>query len=269
MDLRTPLFSAVALGAGLTLFARSFRDLRLRQLIQNTPTARIRSMPMGLVEISGEAEAGSLVEAPFSRRPCVYWEVDISTGNPKRRSWHVVHRNASGRPFFVRDETGVAMVYPQGAHCRVRRGTEEQFIGIGVPECYAHYMAEQQLGMRHLWRLAALRFRERTLEEGARVYVIGTAMPRPQVAAISDDEVLQATGTEGVRAQRVTSLQKEMSAVIRQGDNERAFLITQESERDLLLMLGVGAIGKLVLGPVLALLGIGGLLLTVSQIQAR
>ena len=50
-----PFWAALALGAGPVLFWRGFRDLRTQRLIQNTPTARIRSMPMGLVEINGEA----------------------------------------------------------------------------------------------------------------------------------------------------------------------------------------------------------------------
>src|SRR4029077_10618268 len=72
-------WSLAALGAGPYLFYRGFRELRTRQLIPNTPRARIRSMAMGLVEIEGVAEPRSALVGPFSGRPCLYWQVDIAT----------------------------------------------------------------------------------------------------------------------------------------------------------------------------------------------
>src|SRR5690349_12440553 len=136
MNLEAGVYATLAATAGPVLFLRGFRDLRLRRLIRNTPPARIRSLPMGLVEVAGTAEARSTVIAPFSGRACVFWEVDIST-TTRRNPWTVVHRNASGHPFYVRDETGLALVYPQGATCKLQRGVEEECSGLSLPECYA------------------------------------------------------------------------------------------------------------------------------------
>src|SRR5262249_50817472 len=119
MHLSFPIYATLALGAGLWLFVRAFRDFRTRRLIENTPTARIRSMAMGLVEINGEVVQRSEHLAPFSGRPCAYWQVDIATRG-RNNTWSIVHRNASGSPFFVQDDTGLALVYPQGADCRVQ-----------------------------------------------------------------------------------------------------------------------------------------------------
>lgn len=263
-QLGLPILSTLALGGGLVLFRRSFRDLRLRQLIQNTPTARIRSMAMGLVEINGAVEAHSSVAAPFSGRPCVYWEVDIAIQG-RQRSWSTVHRNASGQPFYVRDETGLALVFPRGARCTVRHGTEEQCMGIALPDCYAQYMKDQGIGRRHLWRLTMMRFRERVLEEGQRVYVLGSAVPRPRVSTISEGEAIEATGTDGMRARRIQALHQETDAVIRQGENEPAFIISQNSEREVAMDLGLHATGKLIAGPAIALLGLAGWLEVISH----
>ena len=148
------LLAAFGAVAGPAFFVGGFRDLRLKRLIQNTPTSRIRSAAMGLVEVNGVVECRSTVAAPFSGRPCACWNVDISVQGKGKNSWSVVHRATSGHPFFLRDETGVALVYPYGADCRVHFGVEEVCSGIALPECYASYMSG--LGaQRYLWRLRA------------------------------------------------------------------------------------------------------------------
>ena len=252
-----PFWASLALGTGPVLFWRSFRDLRMQRLIQNTPTARIRSMPMGLVEVNGEASPRSELTAPFSGRPCAYWQVDIATRS-RRNAWHVVHRNASGSPFFLRDETGVALVYPQGATVRLNFQVEEECLGLSLPDLYAQYLQEQRPAGAVLWRLGSLRFRERLLEAGQRAYVLGTATPRAQSVVISmDEDELEATGTDAWRARRLQSLDHEAHAVIRRGENEPTYIISQQSERDLTLNLGLRAMGELAGGPALTLLGLG------------
>jgi hypothetical protein len=259
-----PVVATVALASGPWLFMRAFRDLRTRRLIENTPTARIRSMAMGLVEIDGEVVPRSEHQAPFSGRPCAYWQVDIATRG-RNNSWSIVHREASGSPFFVRDPTGLALVYPQGADCKVRDQLEETCIGIQLPDCYVHYMDERHLAFRHVWRLSTLRFRERVLEEGQRVYVLGTAVPHTQSLTVSQEEVLEATGTDGPHEHRIRELQQEATAVVRRGDSEKIFIISQQSERDLTLGLGLRAWAGMVGGPALTLFGLGAWMLLLAQ----
>jgi hypothetical protein len=250
-----PFWATLALGTGSVMFWRSFRDLRMQRLIQNTPTSRIRSMSMGLVEIDGEASPRSVLTAPFSGRPCAYWQVDIATRS-RRSGWQVVHRNASGNPFFLRDETGVALVYPQGATARLNFQVEEECLGMSLPDVYAEYLKERRPAGHELWRLGSLRFRERTLEAGQRIYVLGTAMPRPQSVAISMDDELEATGTDDRRAHRLHSLDHEARAVIRRGENESTYIISQQSERELTMQLGLRATARLIGGPALTLFGL-------------
>src|SRR5262245_30203583 len=138
LDQMSALMTMAALG-GSGLFASGFRDFRLKRLIQNTPTSRIRSMAMGLAEVNGVVECRSLVLAPFSGRSCACWSVDVAVQG-KKNQWHVVHRATSGHPFFVRDETGVALVYPHGADCKVHFGVEEVCAGLTLPEPYASYV---------------------------------------------------------------------------------------------------------------------------------
>ncbi len=251
-----PIWATLAVLAGPVLLWRSFRDLRTRRLVQNTPTARIRSMPMGLVEVSGEAQARSELAGPFSGRPCAYWQVDIAT-RTRRNGWTIVHRNSSGHPFFLRDDTGVALVYPKDAAVRLNYQIEEECLGVSLPDVYAQYLRDQHPAGAPLWRMGAMRFRERLLEPGQQIYVLGSALPRPQAVAISMDDELAATGTEDYRARRLQAIDHDVHAVIRRGETERTFIISHQSERELTAQLGLRAVAELIGGPVLTLFGLG------------
>lgn len=259
------VWAGLATVAGPWLFWRGFRDLRLKRLMDNTPTSHIRSMAMGLVEIEGDAAPRSQLFAPFSGRECAYWELDIATRNNRRGGWTVVHRNRSGNPFYLRDATGVALVYPHGADCRMNYGVSEECLGISLPACYADYLHQQDLKLAALWRLGAMRFRERLIEQGQHVFVLGSAVPRSKVLAISNDEPVEATGTDGLRAARLQSIDHEVVATVRQGDNERTFLISEQSERTLSTFTGWRAMAEIVGGPLLTLFGLAYWLDTLSH----
>lgn len=254
-------FSALAALGGPWLFHKGFRALRVQQLIRNTPTARVRSMAMGIVEVNGTIVNRSRVTAPFSGRPCAWWEIDIQTQSTRSRSgqrtWHTVHHDASGHPFFLRDETGVALVYPQGADCRVPYDVSEDTRGLGVPDMYMEFMKSRDLGMRAVWALGPMRFRERRLEEGQRVYVLGHAFPRSVARAVSfDEEALEATGTDSFGAAHVRTLDEECCAVVRRGPHDPAFILSTSSERDESLLWGLKAFGGLVAGPLVTVFGV-------------
>ena len=257
MDFRIPMMAAVALGAGPWLFWKGFRQLRTLRLIENTPTARIRSMAMGLVEVHGRVSSRSTQTAPFSGKTCAYWQVDIAVRGRNRGSWSVIHRNASGSPFFLADDTGMAMVYPHGSDCRLRFGTEEECFGLMPPSPYAEYLHEHGSFMTQTARLGMLRFRERVLEEGQDVYVLGTATPRSQARVVGEAEALEDTGTYAPGVARLRERDREYTAVIRQGENDRTFIISPEQERDLATGLRLKAGAMILGGPPIALFGLG------------
>jgi hypothetical protein len=257
------LWQAIALAlavGGLWVFRLGFRALRVHWLIRNTPTSRVRSMAMGIAEVCRTLASRSRVLAPFSGRSCVWWDVEVQTlssnSRSGTRSWRTVHRDSSGHPFFLRDETGVALVYPQGAECRVAWDVGEETGGLGVPDLYMEYMAGKHLGMRHLWAVGPMRFRERRLDEETHVYVLGHAYPRAASHAVSfDEEALEATGTDAVGATHVRTLDQETCAVVRRGPGDPVFLISTRPEREEQLMYGLKAAAGLVLGPLMTWFG--------------
>ncbi|HTO92363.1 MAG TPA: GIDE domain-containing protein [Candidatus Sulfotelmatobacter sp.] len=254
-----PFYAAVALGGGPIWFLHGFQSLRKKRLIENTPTARIRSMAMGLVEVQGTVVARSALAAPFSGRSCVHWELDISTRSG-RQGWNVVHRASSGQPFFIRDQTGVALVYPQGVESHMNFGVEEDCSGPVFPACYEQYMKEH-CGMKsNLWRLGTVRFRERILEDSQAVFLMGTATPRSRALDISGGDELMATGTDGAPVQRPHTIDDDVKAIIRQGQEEKTFILSQQSAKMVEWELGFHALAGVLGGPTVTLIGLAFLL---------
>lgn len=257
---RSLLATAAALG-GPALFFMGFRQMRIRQLIAHTPTARIRSMAMGLVELSGEVAARSRITAPFSRREVAYWEVQVQTLRASRkgqRAWTTVHRAHSGSPFYLSDGSGRALVFPDGADVRTSMGVEEQTNGFGVPQMYMDYMERAGLALRAVWALGPMRFRERVLAEGQHVYVLGRAHPKPMAHTVSEieEDVLEATGTDAWSARRLRAHDAEVQGVIRRTSGDPCFLISPSSEKSMSAEYAVRAFGGLIGGPIATLFGV-------------
>lgn len=250
--------AGLALLSGPPMFFRGFGQWRMSRLIENTPTAKIRSMAMGLVEVNGVVAPRSRVTAPFTGRECAYWEIDVSAAGRRRGSWRVVHRNQSGNPFFLRDETGTALVYPHGATTQLAPGVEEECLGLGLPDLYDDYLKAHPGAVSPVTRLAALRFRERRLDAGQAVYVMGTAMPKTREHRVTVDDEMEATGTDGpvTHAQPMRSLDAEIDAVVRRGENERTFIISESSERSLVWAMQWKAAAMVLGGPVLTVFGL-------------
>lgn len=260
MGLFYPLGSLAAVGFGSYAFIHGFHSLRVQRLINDTPTAKLRSLAMGLVEVQGTVRSRSRISAPFTNRSCAWWEVELQTlsqSNKGMKEWHTVYKEQSGNPFYLEDGTGTAMLYPQGADMRAGDLVQEETHGLGVPEPYAGFMAERQLGMRHVWTMGAMRFRERVVDEGRAVFVLGRANPKPHAVAISmDEDALQATGTDSAATAYVRTHDGECCAVIRRGKDDAAFIISERSEKTMSMEYGLKAFGGLVGGPALALFGV-------------
>jgi hypothetical protein len=119
-------WAAVGAVAGVVLFIRGFMMLREKRIIMNTPSSKIRSAAMGLVEVSGAARGPQTIPAGITGEPCYYyraiaWQL---RQNGKNESWKKVADESLFVPFFVDDSTGRLLVDPQGAeldvHCNFK-----------------------------------------------------------------------------------------------------------------------------------------------------
>src|SRR4029079_2655323 len=102
--------------------------------------------------------------------------------------------------------------------------------------------------------MGPMRFRERTLEAGRAVYVLGRAEPRPRAVEVSmDEEALEATGTDAIGARYVRQHDDRCMAVIRKGRRDPALLISDHSEKTMTMEYGLKAFAGLVGGPLLVM----------------
>ena len=108
----------------LVALYRMGRWVHYARLIENTPTAKIRSAVQGYVELNGETRLmdGPIIVSPLSGKPCVWYrykieeKTEIHDANGKSIStWRVVKQETSGELFLLEDETGRCVIDPDDA----------------------------------------------------------------------------------------------------------------------------------------------------------
>jgi hypothetical protein len=114
---------------GLYLFFRGFKMLQFKRLIVNTPTSRVRSAAMGLVELTGRPVGPSTIPAGITGAPCYYYRATASeyqrSGN--NSEWKRVADESLFVPFFLQDDTGRMLINAQSADMDVHRTFREEF----------------------------------------------------------------------------------------------------------------------------------------------
>ena len=215
---------------GLWLLADGWGIRRRKRLIESIPTSTIRSLALGLVEISGQAQPEDrLLSSPFRGHPCVFYSyaVEERVGSGKHARWEPIAKGTSEQPFFVRDTTGRVLVVPFGAELILQeeRIVRNDWLGALSPTTVAGL---QRLGITtERWLgTKTLRCRESFIPQDEQVYVLGTA-----------------------HAQRDAGDLIENSACLYIGSSQdHTFIISDRTEKDLLSqmrwqVLAYGAVG--------------------------
>jgi len=104
---------ALAISGGGFYFA--FRNLRRARIIEDTPTARIRSAHQGYVELAGEAKMmeGEPILGPLTGTQCCWHRYKIERHG--ENNWHTIESGVSPHLFLLQDATGDCIIDPEGA----------------------------------------------------------------------------------------------------------------------------------------------------------
>lgn len=157
MALETGLASGLC--AVLSFWA-GFKSLHLKRLVENTPTSKIRSLAMGLVEIKGSARRQFALYSPMTNIACVYYRLTRYKRNQKNQ-WVVSSITSSGHvPFWVEDETGRVSVDPSGAKIQVSQ-SQDSLSTSGT--ALGGFITDDE------------KWREELIYDGALIYVLGKA----------------------------------------------------------------------------------------------
>lgn len=176
------VFALIATAAGVY---NGFVGLRRVRLIEDAPTALIRSAHQGYVELNGTAAVlpGPPVIAHLSQTPCCWYSYKIEKQRDK--GWSTVASGSSDDLFVLRDATGECVIDPEGA--KVHTLHKQTWYGGRQPDGRSrpypkHPLLRDAADKFGTWRLLGrhvqigvgnYRYSERVLLEGDPLYAIG------------------------------------------------------------------------------------------------
>ena len=126
----------IALGAVLALVGLflAFRFLRRKCMIDDTPTSKTQGVFIGLTELKGTAESETPFTSYLAGASCVHysWQVlehwsrmvtetytdgkgHMQTRTRQESGWKTVASGGESAPFYLKDDTGVIRIVPEGA----------------------------------------------------------------------------------------------------------------------------------------------------------
>ncbi len=175
-----------------------YRGIHRARLIEDTPTARVRSAPQGYVELEGRSGLleGTPIVAPLSGTECVWYDYKVEKreetgfGENRRSRWRTVRSGTSEGLFLLDDATGECVIDPDGAD--VRGARKRTWYGTTASPAWG-----MQTGSASLFGRGRYRYVERLLLPGLPLYALGEfrtvggdSQPMPSVAEETRDLVL-------------------------------------------------------------------------------
>ena len=189
---------AVALGSALALMGLffAFRSLRHKRIIDDTPTSKTQGVFIGLSELKGTAESEIPFTGYLSGASCVHynWLVQehwsrtvvetytdakgrVQTRTRHESGWKTVASGGESGPFYLKDDTGVIRIVPEGASIndttlfnRTCGRNDPLYYDKGPPGAVPHSDHRRQ-------------FRESGILLHAQLYVMGQSRERTDAVA--------------------------------------------------------------------------------------
>jgi len=241
------IYIGVFLGGAGTIFYLGFRNIRLARIVKETPTSQVVDVRKGFVELKGKVEAilGRYLHSPVRKVPCVYYNTKVQRyiSSGKGGHWQTVWKREKGVKFLLNDGSGKISIEPMKARMVVKK---KQMSTTGIfsspPAHLLEFLRKEGIDHRTLFgTLRRFRYIEKYLPLKQEIYVLGTAVDVPLDPELERDlEVIPFT---------ISSISGRVP-----------FVITDSTERDLLLTFILKGIGWFILS--IMVLGVGYFLLT-------
>ena len=208
---------AVGTCVGVYLFYRGFRMLQRKQLILNTPSSKVRSAAMGLVEVTGLATGPYTMPAPITGLPCYYYRTMAWRWERRGKSseWVKVADESLNLPFYLDDSTGRVLIDPNGAEMDIHRDFHEEYnslfsstLEVSTPVC--SFLARQGVSTDN-----KIKIEEYCIKPKNALFVLGTLAENPgiEVSATPRRTTSAVSHTVGL------NLQSALSAAATAGDS--------------------------------------------------
>jgi hypothetical protein len=166
------------IGAGFWCFRKGIIGLRDALAVANTPTAKVSSAAMGLVELEGRAVTQRPVPAVVTGVPCVWWSMQVevwqkrTSGRHRGSHWVQVMARSGGKvdTLWLEDDTGRMPVWLRGADLLLSEDVWEKGKNE-LPPGGIQLLAGSAFDWAGTKRV---RVREQRMEADGHVYVLGT-----------------------------------------------------------------------------------------------
>lgn len=162
---------------------------RLRRALRQAKHVSIAEAPEGsVVRLDGRVVEGETLEAPLTRRRCVYYVaiVDEFVAGSTPDSWRELAREARGVQFTIEDGTGRAIVDPDGAHADVDLDRTSTSNLVEAPTAaQAAFLERKGVKLTGWSSGTTLRYREGVFEVGEPIAIMCRPMREPDPGAAS------------------------------------------------------------------------------------
>jgi hypothetical protein len=181
---------------GIVCLLAGFRTLWRKRLIDDLPTSKTQGAFIGLTELKGTAESHNPLTSFMAAAHCVYYQWDVqehwrktvhetytdSKGHRRTRTrvesgWSSVDSGGNSIPFYLKDDTGILRIIPEGAKIQditvfseTCRPSDPLYYGKGPAHAVAHSTHER-------------RFVETAIPLHTELYIMGQARERQDIAA--------------------------------------------------------------------------------------
>ncbi len=202
--------------AGLVAPFLGVSMLRKRADIKRTPVRPVSTLDSCWTATQGRAVSLAEMIAPFSGKPCVYYEarVELLTGAGQGKysipMWQTHAEKTTTSPFYVQDDTGKVLVSTMDEDSimdvpeKTVLQTASETTGAITRETPVHILESlERMGIPYLDefdRMLPLKYTERCIEAGSDVYVLGRHSRDAEdvTRALADAGVADTTGIRSV-----------------------------------------------------------------------
>ena len=198
------IFAPLAIGIFLLVYG--FIVLKQKRLVENIPTSKIRSIAMGLAEITGTVKEIKTVKSPLAQKACVYFDYHVQEhrGSGKSSRWVTLRKGKHIELFYLEDETGKVMIDMNKADVNLYKDIKESsslFKGKPNAKMMA-FLEKEGLRATNLFGITKqMRFDEHFIEPKDKLYILGNAMDNPYVEEGSgvknEEDIIIGKGPKG------------------------------------------------------------------------
>lgn len=180
----------------LVALVLAFRVMRRKRLVDDIPTSRTQGVFIGLVELKGRAESENPFTGFLSAKKCVYYHYKVEehwsrlvtetytdakghvgVRTRQESGWTQVASGKEMQPFYLKDETGIILIQPEGADIQPQT-LFDQTCGRSDPLYYAKGPQGSIANSDH-----RRRFTEEAIPLHAELYIMGQSRERGDIVA--------------------------------------------------------------------------------------